>query len=758
MPVEAWLAAFGTPVNAADLRIPQARALVAFANRYGAGVAGLVEVRQGDERELVILDIRTGAPQRPVYPIMGTERVGVLFGADGWFPLPVMLRDDFPDTEHQQTVPEGYPAVICIDDRPWPEAQLTWTPAELLQRILTWFQRAARGELHDARQPLDPNLLRTSLNFIIARSMLAPDASEDLIAEIDPELANIMRVKRADGAQIGRDREPFCIATYRVGPAQMRRLKYSPATLASLEEMLAERGIDLFGDLAARLRTWLGAGPVAAWRLNSRFAVIVEMPIVSPRGGQADATDIRAFITNRPAGDIAIALGVAEKPPVGLSRVGYVQTIGASSRDLKALAEISVQAAEVHLEFDRELATRLAGRAVRDIRKAVLAGAGAIGSHIADYLAREGRFRWTVIDEDRLLPHNLARHIALNNAVTQPKARVVSSHLNAILADSGVIAEPLPMNLFAEGDDLARVDSALNQADLIIDGTASILAARHLSDHPSRARRLSAFFNPSGAGAVLLAEPADRSLTLRDIEAQYLGLVLRTERLDGHLATPAETIAYTGACRAITNRIPESRAAILSGLAASGISRAVDAEPAVIAIWTLTPDGQIVADRADANPVRRYRARDWLITVDARLVRTICDMRDARLPSETGGVLFGLVDIPNKSIHLVDASPAPGDSIEERVGFERGVHGIEELIDSVQTRTAGQVRYVGEWHSHPPCTSARPSNVDALQIDWLAALLEMDSLPGLMVIAADKELAIIFAEQRAEELPRDVAA
>ena len=86
-------------------------------------------------------------------------------------PFVVMHRDEFPDTEHQQLVPEGHPAVICIDDRPWAEALLTWTPTELIERILTWFRRAARGELHDARQPLDPVLLGSPLSLIIPRSI-----------------------------------------------------------------------------------------------------------------------------------------------------------------------------------------------------------------------------------------------------------------------------------------------------------------------------------------------------------------------------------------------------------------------------------------------------------------------------------------------------------------------------------------------------------------------------------------------------------
>jgi Prokaryotic homologs of the JAB domain len=133
-------------------------------------------------------------------------------------------------------------------------------------------------------------------------------------------------------------------------------------------------------------------------------------------------------------------------------------------------------------------------------------------------------------------------------------------------------------------------------------------------------------------------------------------------------------------------------------------------------------------------------------------------MRAARAPLETGGVLFGLVDIPTRSIHLVDASPAPPDSVEARDGFQRGLQGVDELLESVRHKTARQVRYIGEWHSHPPRMSARPSPIDARQLDWLAPLLEMDSMPALMLIAADRELGIIFAQQQAELLTEDHAA
>jgi hypothetical protein len=756
---EGWLGSF-EPIEVAGLRNLQARDVAAFLGRYAADIATVVEYRRDGEREVIVADLLTGAPQAPVYPIRTTERVGLLFVGEARLPFAVMLRDDFPDTEHQQIVPQGHPAVICIDDRPWAEARLTWTPSELIERILSWFRRAARGELHDARQPLDPILMGSLLSFIIARSVLDTDDAGDLIGEHDLGLDNVLRVKRrAEVGPFTAGMEPVTIAAYRVAPERMKRLRHAPVDVAGLAAMLNERGIDLIGDLKTRLTAALAQGKKAAWRLNARVAIIVEMPILSPRGDHESGADLRAFITPLAAGDIAVALGIALKQEARGegSKVGYVSAIGAAGIDLAALAAIPVQSAEVHLEFERDLAARLAGRAAPDTRRAVLVGAGAIGSHIADCLAREGRFSWTVIDDDRLLPHNLARHTAIGADVSRPKAEIVARHLNAIVAE-GTIARAIPANLFAAGAAGEAVSQALAAADVVIDATASVLAARALSDGEAGARRLSAFFNPAGEAAVLFGEPQDRTITLRDLEAQYLGLILRTPRLDAHLGKLAETIAYTGACRAITNRIPQSRAAILAGLAAAGISAAVDRPGGGISVWTLAGTGEVTLDAAAPEPVWRYEAHGWIITIDAGLARRIIAMREARLPVETGGILFGLVDIPARRIHLVDATPAPPGSVEESGGFVRGMGGVDQLMESVSRRTAGQVRYIGEWHSHPPRASARPSTIDGRQLDWLAALMGMDSMPALMVIAADRELAVIFADQRATPLPQQKAA
>lgn len=755
MDIDIWLTEFGESVAVSQLKSPEAAALVAFVERYAGHLATCVEARRGEGRELIVLDFHTGRPQKSAHPIKRVERIGVCFNDDAGMPLVFMLRADFPDTEHQQLTPEGVPRAICIDDRPWAEARLTWTTAELVERILSWFRRAGHGELHDAHQPLDPLLFGSPLSFIISRDVLHHAEELDLVALHDADRGQILRVRPAQpGERPNEHIEPFSLIAYSISPENMRRLQFAPETLGSLADMLKDRGIDLFKDLRTRFSEWLLQAEDMPWRVLSRFAVVVEMPVIAPDGAPQDGTDLRAFVTDQSVGGIAVALGIAfksERSDEG-SRVGYTKAVVPGPPDAEALCAITAQSAEIHYEFDRRLATQLSGRCYVDERKAVMVGAGAIGSHVAECLGREGRFSWTVIDDDRLLPHNIARHTGRDEDVTKSKAELVAAQVENTIHESALVARGLVANVMATDDCREEIDRALANADIIIDATASVLAARYLSDHSATARRASVFFNPSGESAVLLAEPADRSVTLRDLEAQYLGLVARDDRLDGHLTAEDGTYAYTGACRAITNLIPESRVMAMSGLVSGGLGRAADQGEGAIQIWSMSEAGAVVFVESEPEPVKRFKAGEWTIAIDHGLIERIQVMRGDHLPAETGGVLSGVVDIPAKCIHLVNAAPAPADSKSSATEFVRGTSGVQEYLDRISERTRGQVRYIGEWHSHPPGSGSAPSPTDIAQMDWLASLFDMDTLPALMLIAGEHDISIILANTDAEQV------
>ena len=122
------------------------------------------------------------------YPIRATEPVAVVFEAHGGQPRVLALRDDFPDTPHQNWTPQGAPCSLCIDDRPWPEARLTYRPADFVRRIQLWLAKAARGELHDTAQPPDPLFFVSQLAIVLPRSaLLQTTAPAELIGFIRPD-------------------------------------------------------------------------------------------------------------------------------------------------------------------------------------------------------------------------------------------------------------------------------------------------------------------------------------------------------------------------------------------------------------------------------------------------------------------------------------------------------------------------------------------------------------------------------------------
>ena len=75
---------------------------------------------------------------------------------------------------------------------------------------------------------------------------------------------------------------------------------------------------------------------------------------------------------------------------------------------------------------------------------------------------------------------------------------------------------------------------------------------------------------------------SDRSVTLRDLEAQYHRLVQTDPTLKDHLSA-APGLRYSGSCRALTNRIPATNAALLSALGARGFVEALKSDDAACA-------------------------------------------------------------------------------------------------------------------------------------------------------------------------------
>jgi hypothetical protein len=362
-----------------------------------------------------------------------------------------------------------------------------------------------------------------------------------------------------------------------------------------------------------------------------------------------------------------------------------------------ALAAMPLLMGVAHVEFDQLRASELSGKTVRPPRRIMQIGAGTIGSLAAESLVREGfGLHWTFIDSDYLLPHNLARHDLGVSDVGMPKALALANRIRALRTD--VHADAIVADMLHPAEHDAAIATAVMSADLIIDAAASVPVARFLSDQPGDARLASVFFNPAGTSAVLLVESHDRTVNLRMLEAAYYGDILRVPELQDHLSQSAETIPYAGACRAVTNRIPAGRAQTLTGLVTMGLSQALSKDESALHVWTVSADGATIVHSPEISTIRTVSCLGWTVTLPQKLEEQILQMRRNQLPAETGGVLFGIVDLVKLRIDIVEAWAAPPGSQGSETEFIRGTKGLRQGVEQAVARTLDQVRYVGEWH------------------------------------------------------------
>lgn len=745
-----WLGTWGVELPVEELTNPTARKFATYLTESAEGIATIRAARKDGGAELLVLDIHTGRPQQPVYALLRIEPIAVLFPAED-SPRVLALRDNFPDTPHQHWLPPEFPASLCIDDRPWVEAKSTFTSVELLDRILSWFRKAGRGELHDLAQALDPLFTGHAIELILPRS--AWDAQtgshKELIAfvAVSERPQHLIAVSAEEVAASARKNDQgLVVLSFDLSSQPMKRLRIAPRDLGLLDLEMSARGLPLVQEIAAKIAAWQADEQNKQLRLASQLCLLFRIPIIHPLTGEAGAISTVGFITHASIGEVGEHLGVLFRNTSGdQSNISYVSRTPAGAADP---VKVSLGMALVHAALDGPLATELSGRATINSDRALLIGAGAIGSTLSETLTREGMFSsWAIVDHDTYLPHNVARHTLTAFDVGKEKSLALGKRLKKIRQDLKINA--------VDGDFLKVVPDEraklLEDIDIVLDTSASVAVARTLCDLEGKQRRLSAFFNPSGTAGILLLEDSERESDLRSLEALYYRAVLRTDSLADHFGA-VEMLPYSGACRTVTSRIPASRVQVLSGSIANAIPPALQGSSAMAKIWTLGPNGSI--DVTDAiDPVTRRASGDWTISIPAGLEIQLRTMRSANLPAETGGALLGIIDIEAKRVELVDALSAPPDSEGSQAEFVRGTTGLLASVQAAGRRTLGQVRYVGEWHSHPPGIAATPSGTDLKQLAWLAQTLSEDGFPGVMVIVGEGNISILIGLVQEESAP-----
>ena len=694
--------------------------------------ASLIEARrratENRYEELLVVEIEVDLPQDTVYDIRAPEQLVLGFERDDRdYPTVDALRTDFPAVPHLYWTPAGEPRSLCLYEAPWAEVRLRWTGAGFLGDIARWLALTAVGELHDADQPLEPFLFGPRYIVVIPDGLFEGDTKRKayVAAAVDEREGKSAVVKLLAVGEDELPETPCMHVVTAVGELAVQDAMHDcPRNMMELIELLRLGGIDLVSAMVEQLGLLFEGGREP--REEDGLLLLVKLLRRRRPAGATEALEAWAFAI-WPIRDAAIATGhfadTGRRGPLG--RLLEPQFDEATARDvaveaLRAVGAIDRAAAKLHSGLDPGSADPVV----------VLVGAGALGSQLHNHLSRMGWGRWTLIDEDTVLPHNVVRHRLGERAVGFPKA-IALNCASAIETPHNPVERVFADDFLSIGENEEML-AACRDADLILDVSTSIAVARHLAlELDSPARRASLFLNPNGRDAVMLMEDAGRSLPLDALEPQYYRAVLRDDRLGQHIRRE-RTFRYSAGCRDVSARIGQDDVALASALLARQVRSAEDR--AAAAVWQQEADGSVRRVEVPLSDVLRVECDGWCFVLDRALVEHVSSLRHARLPVETGGVLIGYFDVSRRYVYIVDALPAPRDSDEREDAFIRGFAGLRDEIYRIEARTGGQVGYVGEWHSHPDGAGVAMSDDDSELLQQIADEVRADGQPGVMMI------------------------
>ena len=264
---------------------------------------------------------------------------------------------------------------------------------------------------------------------------------------------------------------------------------------------LAAAGISLTSDTS--VRSWLRARSARHSRVWAAMPTAVSLNH-SPRLAVRVPSSRPAALFIHPdypqTGPIAVTAQQAENDTSTLRPLPSAwDPVSAPAPQLTALAR-SAAGRRIRRSTTRvwPLVGSLAGK------KVLVAGAGSVGSYIAENLVRSGVGILTIIDPDQVDPSNLARTTYTAADIGLPKPEALARHLRMI--DPAVIADGRASTLGA-----TDLNEALNGVSLVIAATDDMADQAVLAHHAYTAGIplvACALYKAAAAGEVVLSVPA----------------------------------------------------------------------------------------------------------------------------------------------------------------------------------------------------------------------------------------------------------
>jgi integrative and conjugative element protein (TIGR02256 family) len=718
-----------------DLSDDGLRALVELASLESYEGCSLVSCYRSadDPAEAVVVQVYIELGQAEcLNDVREWEPVAMVMGGHRTMPSVFPIRPDFPQQlPHLNLNLRGLRRSLCLFDAAAEDIAHLYNPAMLIERVRWWMKKSAYGELHGEDQPLDPALAPSFLTLF-----LPPDfdraASRSYVAfrRTEHPYSPIILCPSAAAQNAGVPQYACShILTESTRHGSMIDL---PSNLSELIEIYGELGVDLTNEIEKILPADL-TDPASRALIQRSLLLLITTPLTDA-GGRAGATTTRAFLNSElTLLDVAKSLGLVAEGGGEIARLLQKQP------DVELQKSQQVLPLDVVDGFSPSLARRTSGYAEAPTPTLAAIGLGALGSQAVMNLARMGQSTCSLIDQDFIAPHNLARHAASGSWIGYSKAEVVAEEICQLFQTK--LATGFHAVVGYENMPPPALE-ALSTAERVIDFSASVRAARWLAASTDFESPVSSYFvNPSGTALVAMHEGIGRRGRGGEIEAAYYAMLVENENLQDHLATPGQV--QLGSCRNLSVTIPQARMAIFAGLAAEDIVATHESEETSIKIWSLNATGAVTVERQHIHPFDRFDLGDWKVLVSSS-VRAAVETARADGAVETGGILLGSYDLSRRTLFITVALLSPTDSKTDRSYFDRGVRGVRHSIGEAERVSRRHVTYLGEWHTHPSGANSNPSNQDLDLLTWIAQRRQPFLMPGVLLICGHDGLRLVL--------------
>jgi integrative and conjugative element protein (TIGR02256 family) len=361
-------------------------------------------------------------------------------------------------------------------------------------------------------------------------------------------------------------------------------------------------------------------------------------------------------------------------------------------------------------------------------------GVGAIGSEIADCLAKAGIGRVFLFDDQTLKAHNAIRHLAGLDHVGEGKVTAVAeiiSHHNPFIR-----VAPIPLNLYELAVGYHLQDDSISISSIADDNTEGFINEQLvIANRPAFYVRA---LRGGKVGRIFRVIPGK--------DACFNCLTLyRQQRKD--FIEISEDPAYPTLKNECNNPIRPASAAdlkFIASFAARVLIEHIQAGESSFNQWIWTseviPDTklkspyQIYTQRLPTHPNCPYCNHDkqFKVTISKEVLAFMQGLIKQNPQIETGGVMAGKIDQAGNIIVTHASEPGP-KAVRLATKFEKDVEFCQLFLDKLYIESNQETVYVGEWHSHPSANNY-PSGTDIKSLSEIAVQKEYLTENPAMII------------------------